>query len=432
MLTDRYELELSTTSTDARDAYVDAIDRMLSADGLVDEKLAAALEADPDFALAHIALARQHQLYGRGKEARASVETAVELAANTSPREQRHVAIFSNLLSGKAAESLALTHEHMAEHPRDAFALSPACGVFGSIGFSGRIDREAEALALLDPLATHYGDDWWFHMVHAFALLETGQWTQARQLMERSLEQRPDNCHGAHTLAHALFESGADEEASSFMGEFLPAADPTSLMHCHNWWHYSELLMMTGEQDAALEAFTANCMPGTSGSPSINVFTDSVAFLWRSELAGAPRNLELWEKVREYYGEQFRRPIVFVDAHVGLMYAALGDTEALDACIVQLQELGEAGKLPAGTTAASLTHAYKAFEASDWATAIDLFEPLIDQVVRIGGSRAQRDLQTNTLLAAYVNADRVNDAMAFLAAADDRQPTRPIPGLATS
>ena len=158
MLTDRYGLELSTTSAEARDAYVDAIDRMLSADGLVDERLTTAIEADPEFALAHVALARQHQLYARGKEARASAETATELAATTSAREQRHVEIVASLVSGQAPRSLELTHEHVAEYPRDAFALAPSCGVFGTIGFSGRIGREEEQLALLDPLATHYGD----------------------------------------------------------------------------------------------------------------------------------------------------------------------------------------------------------------------------------------------------------------------------------
>jgi tetratricopeptide (TPR) repeat protein len=429
MLKDRYGLELSTTSAEARDFYVDAIDRMLAADGQVDATLAAVTKADPGFALAHAAQARQHQLYARGKQARASAEEASRLVEGATTREQQHVEIISNLVSGKVPRSLELTHEHLQEYPRDAFALAPACGVFGSIGFSGRIGREAEQLDLLEPLATQYGDDWWFQTVYAFALLETGQWAKARQLAERSLEQRSDNSHGAHTLAHSLFEAGADEEAKSFMAGFLPEANTASLMHCHNWWHYAELLMMTGDQDAVFEALRENCLPGTSESPSINVFTDSVSFLWRAELAGAPRNRELWETVRGYYDEQFRRPIVFVDAHVGLVYAALGETERLDACIAELQELGDAGRLPAGTTAASLTRAYKAFALEDWEAAIDLFEPLIDQVVRIGGSRAQRDLQTNTLLAAYVNADRVDDAVSFLSNVDDRQPSRPIPGL---
>ena len=38
---DRYGLELSTSSAAARDAYVEAIDRMLAADGQVEDCLAA-------------------------------------------------------------------------------------------------------------------------------------------------------------------------------------------------------------------------------------------------------------------------------------------------------------------------------------------------------------------------------------------------------
>jgi len=54
---------------------------------------------------------------------------------------------------------------------------------------------------------------------------------------------------------------------------------------------------------------------------------------------------------------------------------------------------------------------------------------MMGEVVRIGGSRAQRDLVTNTLLAAYVNDGRGDEAAAFLAAAHDRQPSRPVLGL---
>lgn len=429
---DRYGLELSTTSAAARDAYVDAIDRMLAADGGVQLALDATLQADPDFAMAHAALAREHQLYGRAKEARAAAEIAMQRVAGASRREQQHVAIISHLVSGQIPRSFELTREHLADYPRDAFVLNPACGVFGTIGFSGRTDREAEQLHLLEPLADEYGDDWWFLTVYAFALLETGQWKRGRQLAERALAQRPGNAHGAHTLVHALFESGDDNEALAYLSQWIPDADRGSILHCHIWWHYALLMLTSGDLDAAFESFSENCLPGTTGSPSINVFTDSVAFLWRAELAGAPRRTDYWEQLQAYYREQFRRPIVFVDAHVGLVYAALGQTDQLDACIAELQELGENGHLPAGTTAASLTRAYRAFAEQDWASAIELFEPVMDQLVRIGGSRAQRDLQTNTLLAAYVNADRNEEAASFLEQVHDRQPARPVAGLATS
>lgn len=430
MFNDRYGLEITTSSAEAFDAYVDGVDRMLTARGDVEARLGAAIEADPIFALAHTALARQHQLMARGREARTTMQTAAELTSGVTERERQHVDIYAQLIAGKVPEALELTRAHVERYPRDAFALAPACGVFGMIGFSGRKNRESEQLELLEPLATHYGDDWWFLTVHAFALLETGDWRRGRQLAERSLEQRPDNAHGAHTLVHALFEAGADDEAIGFLAEWLPAADRGSLLHCHNWWHYALLLMSAGDNDAAWRAFSENCLPGTSGSPSINVFTDSSSFLWRSELAGNARDRDAWNSVRDYYESNFRRPIVFVDAHAGLVYAALGETEPLKACITQLQELGEAGRLPAETTAASLARAYDAFVSEQWTQVIDILEPLMPQIVRIGGSRAQRDLMTNTLLAAYVNADRLTDAKAFLANIHDRQPSRPVAGLA--
>lgn len=430
MLEDRYGLKVTTASNAARDAYVDGIDRILSANPGVEQRLQAAIDADPGFALAHAALGRQHQLYGRAKEARASVEKAVELAAGASPREQRHVEIYNLLIGGRMPQSLELAREHMAEHPRDAFALAPATGVFGTIGFSGRIDRENEQVEMLAPLAEAYGEDWWFLMTYAFALVEVGRWEEGRELAERSLAQFPRNPHAAHILAHALYEAGADDVALDYLNDWLPDFDPESLMHCHIWWHYCLLRLHKGEYEAAREAFEANCMPGKTGSPSINLFTDSTAFLWRSELAGFPRETALWEKIRGYYETQFRRPIVFVDAHAALPLAALGDIPSLDACIEQLQELGEAGKLPAGTVGASLSRAYRAVANADWDEAIGILEPVMPEVVRIGGSRAQRDLMTNTLLHCYAESGRRDAVDALLARDTDRHPVRPVQGIA--
>ena len=426
---DRYGLKLTTASAAARDAYVDGIDRMLAADAGVEGALQSAIEADPHFALPHAALARQHQLYVRPDEARASLEAAVELSCSATPREQQHVEIVRLLVSGQVPQGLELIRRHIVDYPRDAFALSPACGVFGAIGFSGRIGREAELLALLEPLATHYGDDWWFATVHAFALIETGQWERGRQLAEHALDIRPTTAHGAHTLVHALFEAGADAEAVDFLGNWLTGSDRASVLHCHIWWHYALLLLAVSRHDDAWQAFRHNCLPGETASPPITVFSDSSSFMWRSALAGQPRDREAWQRLRDFYEERFPQPMVFVDAHVGLVYAVLGETEQLQATISQLHDLGEAGRLPAGTTGAALARAYAAFVDEHWGTVIDILEPLIPQVVRIGGSRAQRDLMTNTLLAAYVKADRLDDARQFLAGVTDRQPSRPVAGL---
>ncbi|MGK0169910.1 MAG: tetratricopeptide (TPR) repeat protein [Gammaproteobacteria bacterium] len=430
VLEDRYGLQLSTTSNGARDHYIEGVDRILAGNPFVEESLNAAIEADPSFALPHTALARQHQLCGRPREARAESDIAVELAANATDRERAHTEIFSRMVTGKIPQALAMTRSHVQTHPRDAFVLAPSSGVFGLIGFSGRVDREPEQLALLEPLADAYGDDWWFLTAHSFALTEMGQWEKGGELVERALEQFPRNAVGAHIRVHALYEGGENDEALRFLREWLPEYDRSGLLHCHIWWHYCLALMSVGENEASWRAYEENCSPDVSQSPSINILTDGASLLWRSELSGQPRENARWERLREYYEATFPRPMVFVDAHAGLAYAALGQTEALQAYVAQVEELGAAGRLPAGTVGASIATAGGHFCAQRWADTISTLEPAMDQIVRIGGSRAQRDLVTNTLIAAYIKDGRAQDAHALIAAADDRQPFHPVAGLA--
>ena len=69
-----------------------------------------------------------------------------------------------------------------------------------------------------------------------------------------------------------------------------------------------------------------------------------------------------------------------------------------------------AGKQPAGQVVATLAEAFGAFGRSDWNGAISLFEQALPETVRIGGSRAQRDLVALTMVAAYLRAGRADDA----------------------
>jgi Tfp pilus assembly protein PilF len=61
-ITDRFGLPLTTVSAAAADPYVEAVDLLLSANTGAGTLLKRALAIDPDFALAHAARARLHQL----------------------------------------------------------------------------------------------------------------------------------------------------------------------------------------------------------------------------------------------------------------------------------------------------------------------------------------------------------------------------------
>ncbi len=429
MLQDRYGLDLTTDSNDARDAYVAGTDAMLAATEHPGAMLEKAVAADPQFALPHVALAREHQLNGRAREARAAAEHAEELAANATERERQHVEIFKRMVTGRAPDALDLTRDHMSKWPLDAFVLSPSCGVFGLIGFSGRVGREPEQLDLLEPLVGAYGDDWWFLSAYAFALLEMGHWERASELIQKSLEQFPRNAHAAHIYAHALYEGGQDKTSHAYLEEWMPEYHRDGLLHCHLSWHQCLMRMIAGDINGTWEIFDANCAPGTSTSPAINVMSDGTALLWRAGLAGYDPTTARWQKLREYGEQTFPKPMVFIDAHGGLPYAALGDQAGLQRHIDLVHELAEKGRLPAGTVGATLTEAFGAYANGDWSKTISTLEPVLDEVVRIGGSRAQRDLINNTLLAAYIKDGRPEAAHAMVEQMTDRSPSVPVAGL---
>src|SRR6202165_4070842 len=97
MLTDRYELPLSTASSPARDAYVEGCEAKLTMYPGAIEAFDRAIAADPGFALAHAA--RAHALLERGDAAaaRAAMAAANSLAAGLSAREASHIAFSTGL-----------------------------------------------------------------------------------------------------------------------------------------------------------------------------------------------------------------------------------------------------------------------------------------------------------------------------------------------
>src|ERR1700676_2042629 len=113
MLTDRYELPLSTASSAARDAYVEGCEAKLTMYPGAIEAFDRAIAADPGFALAHAA--RAHALLERGDAAaaRASMAAANSLAAGLSAREASHIAFFDLLVVGEAEAALSALPAHL-------------------------------------------------------------------------------------------------------------------------------------------------------------------------------------------------------------------------------------------------------------------------------------------------------------------------------
>src|SRR5205807_5350261 len=222
MLTDRYGLSISTTSSAARDAYVEGCEAKLTMYPGAIEAFDRAITADPGFALARAA--RAHALLERGDPAaaHASMAAANSLAAGLSAREASHIRFFDLLVAGDAEAALSAVHAHLDAWPRDALVLGTTAFTNGLIGSSGRAGQKRALLDLLGRLAPSYGDDWWFTAHHGMALSENGQREAARPKIDRSLAQNPSNPWASHARAHLSYEAGDANAARAFLASWLP------------------------------------------------------------------------------------------------------------------------------------------------------------------------------------------------------------------
>ena len=404
MLEDRYGNQLTTNSAAARDAYVDAVDRLLSGGDEIDTGFQRAVAADEGFALGHIALARAKQVLGRGHEAKAPLAKAREFAGGTTERERSHIAIFDKILTGQGTAAVPAIAEHMKIWPRDAMALAPATSVFGLIGFSGRAGREVEQLAFIEPLAPHYGDDWWFRSQLAFAEIELQMHDRGRRNIEAALAAFPRSAHAAHIRAHLFYEMGEREAGLAFLDKWVKGYPRGGHLHCHLNWHRALWSMELGQRQRAWDIFRTALHPDVAWGPQINVLTDCASFLVRAEIAGEARQPELWADMARYAARWFPNSgIGFADMHSALAFAMAGDGEAL-------QKIVEQPKGPTADILPAIARGFSAFARGEWELVVREIEPLLSAHERLGGSRAQRDLLEYTVTLALLRAGRSADA----------------------
>ena len=344
-------------------------------------------------------------------EAKAAAARARELAEGLPHRERSHALRWRRRVDGGSVAGLAAVKEHLAQYPRDAMVLAPCAGVFGLIGFSGRPGREAELLALLEPLAGAYGDDWWFTSALAFAQVEAGDIDRALPTIERSLAINPRNANGSHIRAHVYYEAGEragrprlSRGVVARLSQGGPAALPPELAH--------RAVAHGARPHAATPGtfYRAHLRPGASTGPPLNTLDrlaprSCSARRWRA----SPRDPELWRELSAYATQWFPAPgIAFADVHAALAHAFAGDADALAKII-------DGAKGPAKDIVAPISRAFRAFARGDWTAQSPTSRPCMAAHERIGGSRAQRDLIEYALAGSLLRAGRIEEARRLLA-----------------
>lgn len=420
-------LPLSTASDLAAERYRDGVDLLLAAWPGAAEPLEEAMAADPDFALAHAARARLHAVRAEMPQARERIAAAAAIAARRgTERERSHVDVLSLAVNGKSAGALERALAHADAWPRDALVLSLPLGAFGLLAFSGRADHDQARVDLCERHAVHFAsDDWWFLTYRGWSHAENGAVAYGRALAQRAVDLRRENANGVHALSHAMFEGGAGDDAEELIAGWLPGYNRSGPLHGHIAWHAALAALERSDTERGLAVYAEHVQPSASAGMPINVVSDTSSFLWRLQAYGHAVPAGLWEAAAGYAAEAFPDAgFAFADVHMALLAAATGDREAVEKRAAALTAMAEAGLLAAGPVVPAICRAMLAFAEGDHAGCARILEPVAAEVVRVGGSGAQREVVEDTLLVSLMRSGEAAKARALL---DRRLHRRPSP-----
>lgn len=301
--------------------------------------------------------------------------------------------------------------------------LSLPLGAFGLFAFSGMADHDRARQDLCDHLAHHYGEDWWFLTYHGWSLTENGAVAKGRALTERALGLRRENAHGAHALLHAMFEDGSIADADALVGEWIPIYPRSGILHGHIRWHQALGALERGDAASALAIYADVLQPAATQAPPLNAVTDGASLLWRLSTYGHAVPGELWHEADASAQNSFpKSSLPFADVHMALLSAATHNHAALQSRLAVIEQRLADGRLAAGAVVPAICRAMRAFADADFAACVGTLAPVLNEVARIGGSHAQRELIEDTFIVALMKSGDLARARGLL---DQRLHRRP-------
>ena len=405
---DAYGLTLSTGSEDAVAAFDLGVAGLLSWDRRTVDFFRDAAARDPGFAAAHAGLAAALFVEEEFAASRAAMSLARDVAGTGSEREQSLVAALDRYVNHRPRDAEAAMRAHLAAWPTD---LTIAQRLYLMWFFQGRFSDMRE---LTDALLAGLPEDPFVLGLHAFVLEEQGDSEEAASWAERCIERIRRTPGGCTRSPMRSTSSGRMRRRSKGCRPALDACVHMNYYRNHMLWHLILFEIAVGGYDRA----SAMCRDFFEREPSPRGLDlrNTVSTLWRFELYGMDPG-ERWRPFVEILKRQLDRTedSPFHHAHVGMALAGGRDWETAERHLDVLRARARAsGNDIWDRVVIPLNEAQHAFIRGEWDRAIEKTEPIRSEIIRLGGSKTQRDAFHDTLLEAALRSSDTARAKRYL------------------
>jgi tetratricopeptide (TPR) repeat protein len=413
------DVPVSFASPEALAAHETALAQFQSYVGDPIATLDAALAEAPDFVIGH--LFKALALFTTSEKqfvpaAQAALAQATRRLDRANDRERMLASATRRFLDGDWSAGCRQLDLVLMAHPRDAMALQVAHLMDFFLGDAQNMrNRVSRVLPHWDVSVPGYS---YVLGMHAFGLEEMNQYAEAEATGRRALELERKDGWAVHAVTHVMEMQGRIDEGIAWLQEREDDWAPDNGFAFHNWWHLALFHMDAGRFDRALALYDAaiHAQPAQLVLPLV----DATALLWRLWLEGIDVGARLEDIADEWQARQEsdRGFYAFNDFHAMLAFAATGRVAAMDRELAGLAAAASRGGTNGMMTrevALPLSRGIAAFAQRRYSEAIDCIEPVRDQAHRFGGSHAQRDLLTLTLIEAALRESQRSRAHHYLA-----------------
>jgi tetratricopeptide (TPR) repeat protein len=420
-LQDPRGLATTCTAGAALDHVEVALEAMLSYFGDPLAALDAATAGDPAWVHPHTLKAALLLTMGEAEpaaQARDILAASERLLANANERERAHARAAAAAAGGDWEGACRRWEAILAQWPTDVAALLFA-HLFDfyrgdALNLQRRPQRVLPAWSIEMPL---YG---YVLGMSAFGLEESGRYPEAEDAGRAALAVNRRDPWAVHAVTHVFEMQGRHHDGADWLASRLEDWAIDNGFAFHNWFH-AALFQMEGMQtEAALATFDSH-LAGTTDMALQRV--DGTAVLWRLHLLGVDVR-ERFEALSRTWAATVPGFYAFNDVHVLLARLGAGDRDGLEAFVeamAKAQGAGPSNRRMAAQVAAPLGQALLDYGRGRWAEAAQGLFDARDAAQGFGGSHAQRDILTLTLLDAAARAGERDLARHVL---NEREPAK--------
>lgn len=415
-----YGLPMSTTSNEACKLFDASLTQSCGmynepSVGGIENSIKQMLASDPDFVMGHV-LNNNLQLGGSEKPLHLNpnlqakithLNSLKEKLQSITERERRHIDATNLFAQGRRYEAIQTWEDILIDYPTDMMAVRQAFLGMINMGLAQENkDILTRILPYYDVNTPGYSTvlGW-----QAFCLEENNLYDLAEKTARKSLELERCETYASHTLAHVYLMQGMHDKGIEFMLSTENDWNKCAFLACHNYWHVGLFHAEKGDFDSALEIFDTQVGVRTQKSKSDFNFTDASHLLYRLRLEGVNVG-QRWSVLNETSDTyMFQHGIMFTEAHLFLKNACGDDKSVREKQLQSLKEyIKDSGtwdnKSIAKEVGIPLCEGILAFENGEYQRAVEILYPLRYNVMKIGGSNAQRDVFNQILINATLKS----------------------------